>query len=92
MLFGQSIGAIAKLRAMLPFLGALLFCAAALRKIKTARAHKAKALDLALGPEGVNSGAKGFPHVIALCPAWRWRSSRDLKKLDSAATKQSPTQ
>jgi hypothetical protein len=45
MLFGQSIGAIAKLRAMLGFLGALLFCADALRKIKTAPAHKAKALD-----------------------------------------------
>jgi len=31
-----------------------------LRKIKTERAHKAKALDLALGLQGVNSGAKGF--------------------------------
>ena len=46
---------------MLPFLGALLFCATALRKIKTARAHKAKALDLDLGLQGVNSGANGFP-------------------------------
>ena len=43
-----------------------MFCALSLRKIKTERAHKAKALDLALGPQGVNSGAKIFS-----CPSLR---------------------
>ena len=72
--FDQSIGVTARLRAMRLFLGALMFCALSFRKIIAARAHKAKALDHTLGLYGVNSGAKGFYHVIALCPAWRWRS------------------
>ena len=46
-----------------------------IEKDYTARAHKAKALDHSSGLFCVNSGARWlFLPVIALCPAWRWRS------------------
>jgi hypothetical protein len=44
-----------------------MFCAQALRKIITTRAHKAKALDHTLGLHAVSSGAKGFSGASLRC-------------------------